>query len=535
MESTRDELAWQVAKLLEDHYQVSQLPLVDDVTTSGQRSASYSPRQARLPGMPEPPPDEWGSWDEYRDDNDPGFRVRDIRQNEVSTDEIVCLQDDELATARTAPEGSARTADTGEHFNGVDSPRFEQVKTASPSFGAKASELTIRYDAYGHGTTIDYPEESTVKRMKPNPADLGCMHIRVVFHKGKTGFEEHKELSAPPGTVLGGRYRVLSGLGAAAFSTTVRAVDTEKGDRHVCLKIIKHDKDFFDQSLDEIRTLTSLADAAEGAGSSLEEKRCLRLLDFFYYREHLILVTELLRDNLYDFQRFTKDHQPDTPYFTLGRLQGIARQLLIALEFIHGQGVVHCDLKPENIVFESYSACKVKVIDFGSACYETDRLGTYVQSRCYRAPEVVLGLPWDSRIDIWSLGCILCELWTGYAIFQNDGIQGMIARILGIIGNFPEWMMSQGKFVSKYFTADGLLFKANNEPQGFGIQQRTFTVIVPKKTSLHQRLRTSDANFLDFVTQCLQLDHRLRPSASELLAHHPWMTQTIYPDSISPT
>ena len=111
----------------------------------------------------------------------------------------------------------------------------------------------------------------------------------------------------------------------------------------------------------------------------------------------------------------------------------------------------------------------------------------------------------------------------------------MIARILGIIGNFPEWMMSQGKFVSKYFTADGLLFKANNEPQGFGIQQRTFTVIVPKKTSLHQRLRTSDANFLDFVTQCLQLDHRLRPSASELLAHHPWMTQTIYPDSISPT
>eukprot|EP00913_Durusdinium_trenchii_P014844 g13921.t1 len=110
----------------------------------------------------------------------------------------------------------------------------------------------------------------------------------------------------------------------------------------------------------------------------------------------------------------------DEPYFTMGRLQKISKQILTALEYVHSLRLIHCDLKPENILIKSYSRCEVKVIDFGSSCFVDDHLSSYVQSRSYRAPEVMLGLPYDQKIDLWSLGCIIAELWTGYVLFQND-------------------------------------------------------------------------------------------------------------------
>jgi len=66
----------------------------------------------------------------------------------------------------------------------------------------------------------------------------------------------------------------------------------------------------------------------------------------------------------------------------------------------------------------TWRRCEVKVIDLGSSCFISDHLSSYVQSRSYRAPEVILGLPYDQKIDIWSFGCILAELLTGSVLFQ---------------------------------------------------------------------------------------------------------------------
>ena len=57
--------------------------------------------------------------------------------------------------------------------------------------------------------------------------------------------------------------------------------------------------------------------------------------------------------------------------------------------------IIHCDLKPENILFKDSLKDKIKVIDFGSGCFDTEKGFSYVQSRFYRAPEVVLGLPYN--------------------------------------------------------------------------------------------------------------------------------------------
>ena len=71
------------------------------------------------------------------------------------------------------------------------------------------------------------------------------------------------------------------------------------------------------------------------------------------------------KDNLYDFYKYLKDHNQH--YFTLKKVQNVAKQALEALAYIHSLGMIHCDIKPENIVMKSFSRCEIKIIDFGLA------------------------------------------------------------------------------------------------------------------------------------------------------------------------
>lgn len=292
----------------------------------------------------------------------------------------------------------------------------------------------------------------------------------------------------------------------------------------VCMKIIKNDKDFLDQSLDEIKLLKFI-----NLNGDVDEHHVLKLFDYFYHKEHLIIVTELLRDNLYEFAKFNRESQQD-PYFTLGRLQKVTTQCLQALEYTHSLRLIHCDLKPENILIKSYSQAEIKVIDFGSSCFVDDHLSSYVQSRSYRAPEVMLGLPYDQKIDIWSLGCIIAELWTGFVLFQNDSVQSLLARILGIIGDFPYHIMTRGKYVPQYFTQDGQLYQEIDAP-ACPERGRRLHLLVPKKTSLRQRMRTDSEEFLDFLSCMLQLDSTKRPTATEAL-EHPFLTSCKFVDGL---
>ncbi|XP_010534602.1 PREDICTED: probable serine/threonine protein kinase IRE3 isoform X2 [Tarenaya hassleriana] len=231
--------------------------------------------------------------------------------------------------------------------------------------------------------------------------------LRIIHRKNRTGFEENKDLPIVLNSVIGGRYHVTEYIGSASFSKVVQAHDLcNKID--ICLKIIKNDKDFFDQSLDEIKLLKYV-----NKHDPSDEHHILRLYDYFYHQEHLFIVCELLRANLYEFQKFNQE-SGGKPYFNMQRLQIITRQCLEALVYLHGLGVMHCDLKPENILIKSYKRCEIKIIDLGSSCFRTDNLCLYVQSRSYRAPEVILGLSYDEKIDLWSLGCIIAELCSGF-------------------------------------------------------------------------------------------------------------------------
>ena len=82
--------------------------------------------------------------------------------------------------------------------------------------------------------------------------------------------------------------------------------------------------------------------------------------------------------------------------------------------------IIHCDLKPENVLLKKPLKSGIKIIDFGSSCFTDDALYNYIQSRFYRSPEVILGYPYDTQIDIWSFACLITELYTGQPIFTGN-------------------------------------------------------------------------------------------------------------------
>jgi serine/threonine protein kinase len=327
----------------------------------------------------------------------------------------------------------------------------------------------------------------------------------------------------------------------------------QQGHEEVCLKVIKNTKDFFDQSLDEIKILELLRQTGE-----CQDNHIIEMKTFFYYREHLIIVTELLRQNLFEFGKFILENNEE-PYFTVPRLAYITRQALISLRFVHTLGLVHSDVKPENILLGSYSRAQIKLIDFGSSCYLTDRQSSYIQSRSYRAPEVVLGLPYDGKIDVWSLGCVVAEMFTGDVTFQNDSIVSMLSRIEAICGPFPRHMIAQGRQSGRFFTKSGLLYEVVDDSDREGNKTAPgphddesetdnviqFDIFQPKTTRLSSRLgfdldlmdgfsednyRTNPADprrqeemmFTDFLSRLLTIDPDARPNAEEALKH-PWM------------
>ena len=210
----------------------------------------------------------------------------------------------------------------------------------------------------------------------------------------------------------------------------------------------------------------------------------------FYFRGHLCISTELLGMNLYEF---IKCH--DFRGFSLTLIRCFTRQLLSSLILLKSHKVIHCDLKPENILLAHPAHSEIKVIDFGSSCLENEKVYTYIQSRFYRSPEVILGMTDGLPIDMWSLGCILAELLTGYPIFPGENEQEQLSCIMEVFGP-PE------KHLIEKSTRKKLFFDSLGKPRltvsSKGKRRR------PSSKSLQQVLKCEDEAFLDFISRCLR-------------------------------
>ena len=159
------------------------------------------------------------------------------------------------------------------------------------------------------------------------------------------------------------------------------------------------------------------------------------------YDNRIVILAPALGQNLYLYQQYKFSRSKSKKVFTKKQIRTIAKQMCQGLKFMKRKGVIHCDLKPENILWTDSKCRSIALIDFGAGCESYENGFTYVQSRYYRAPETILGIPYDHQIDMWSAGCVLYELASGRVLFPGHDENEMLEYFHITIGQMPDDMI----------------------------------------------------------------------------------------------
>lgn len=298
------------------------------------------------------------------------------------------------------------------------------------------------------------------------------------------------------------RYEILEVIGKGSFGQVIRALD-HKTNQHIAIKIIRNKKRFHHQALEEVRILDHLRKKDKHSTHNV-----VHMLEYFYFRNHLCISFELMSLNLYELIK-KNNYQG----FSLSLIRRFAISLLKCLRFLKKENIIHCDLKPENVLLKERGSSSIKVIDFGSSCYTTQRVYTYIQSRFYRSPEVILGLPYGPAIDMWSLGCILAELYTGYPLFPGENEVEQLACLMEVLGVPPEEVIQAA-------TRRRLFFDSKGNPRC--ITNSKGRKRKPRSKYLQVFLRCNDSLFVNFIYRCLEWNPKKRMTPDEALKHS-WM------------
>ncbi|XP_034428971.1 homeodomain-interacting protein kinase 1-like [Hippoglossus hippoglossus] len=237
-------------------------------------------------------------------------------------------------------------------------------------------------------------------------------------------------------------YQVQSLIGKGAFGKVAKCLRMEDK-KIVAIKMIKKQGCNEKQTNREVAALKSL--------KSLDPDKCnlVRWYQEFTDKEHVCLVFEYLEKSLYDFIK-ERNSKP----LLLMEIRPIVQQLATALYHLKAAGLIHADLKPENVMLVNHlqEPFRVKIIDFGLACnISAARTGSYIQSLFFRSPEIILGYPFTEAIDMWSLGCIAASMYLGTWLYPGRSEYDMIRFISATQGQPPHNLLSLGSKTSHFF------------------------------------------------------------------------------------
>eukprot|EP00043_Microstomoeca_roanoka_P008439 m.81234 g.81234 ORF g.81234 m.81234 type:complete len:643 (+) comp14240_c1_seq1:420-2348(+) len=303
---------------------------------------------------------------------------------------------------------------------------------------------------------------------------------------------------------IGYRFEIMRGLGKGSFGDVVETFD-HKTKQPQAVKIIRNERRFHRQAQIEIKILEQLK-RSDRKGTH----HVVHLNEYFMFRNHLCITFDLMHQDLYNALK--KDGFKG---FTLTQVNKFCKSLLSCLRLLRRQKIIHCDLKPENILLTEKNNDDITVIDFGSACFEHQKIHSYIQSRFYRAPEVILSTGYSIAIDMWSLGCILAELYTGHPIFPGRDEKEQLMFQMEVLGLPPDHVLHSSKRGSVFFHSDGSP-RVTTDRKG--------RVHLPGTKSLSKALGTDDHVFLDFIQRCFDWDPQTRMTPKEA-SRHPWIAE----------
>lgn len=216
------------------------------------------------------------------------------------------------------------------------------------------------------------------------------------------------------------RYRIDELLGAGSMAHVYKAYDSEIN-RTVAIKVLKKnnclDSEYYNRFLSEAK-----------AAGFLSHPNIVTIYDIGTYEDTPYIVMELIEG------KSLGDLLEDNQTFDIKQTLRIMMQLAKALDYAHSKGIVHRDVKPDNIMFLPDGET-VKLTDFGiahrddSAANEKTQAGTLLGTPRYMSPEQALGEKLDGRSDLFSLGVLLYEMITGEKAFKSKSIVTLITQI----------------------------------------------------------------------------------------------------------
>ncbi|XP_064154064.1 dual specificity tyrosine-phosphorylation-regulated kinase 2-like [Anguilla rostrata] len=414
-----------------------------------------------------------------------------------------------LAKDRSADSsGSAKSADSG---SGAARPGRPPPLTPEQALKQHRHQLT----AAEQQEILGYPE---VYFLGPNAKKRPAAAAGGSANNG--GFDDDQGgYIHVPHDHLAYRYEFLKVIGKGSFGQVAKVYD-HKTRQHLALKMVRNEKRFHRQAAEEVRILEHLRKQDKTGAMNV-----VHMLESFTFRGHICMTFELLSMNLYELIKRNKFQG-----FSLPLVRKFALSILQCLEGLQRSKVIHCDLKPENILLKQQGRSGIKVIDLGSSCFEHQRVYTYIQSRFYRAPEVILGARYGMPIDMWSLGCILAELLTGYPLFPGEDEGDQLACMMEVLGMPPQKLLEQSKRAKNFFSSKGhpRYCTASTLPSGAvvltaGRSRRGKVRGPPGSKEWASALKgCEDAAFLDFLRKCLEWDPSVRMVPSGAL-RHPWL------------
>lgn len=334
------------------------------------------------------------------------------------------------------------------------------------------------------------------------------------------------------GDVLKRRFKVNEIVGQGTFAQVAHVVDLRNKSK-LALKIIKNIGKYRDAAKLEVNVLKHLKLPSHGEShhrlvSEAGRRLCAQMLDWFDYHGHICIVFEMLGRSVFDFMKMNQ-YQP----YPFEHVKAIAYQLTLAVNFLHKNKITHTDLKPENILFvndaydieypgskgsskiRQYLVVKdptIRLIDFGSATFEHEHHSKVVSTRHYRAIEVILELGWSYPCDVWSIGCILFELYSGTTMFQTHDNREHLAMMELILGTIPQKMGLKTK--TKYFNRQGRLMWDELSSTAQYIRRNCHPL---KHYNINHS--TDEMMLFDLIDSMLTYEPYLRITCSQALRH----------------
>ncbi|CAI4223366.1 unnamed protein product [Auanema sp. JU1783] len=234
----------------------------------------------------------------------------------------------------------------------------------------------------------------------------------------------------------------LIGKGTFAEVYTARH---EASRKLFALKFLPQDSDFdrriMESEVEIVRLVTQ---------NVAYRKHFPRIFCITSWNQYRCIVMEKMDIDLFSFLN-ANDGRP----IDLHHIRNIGKQVLSATSYLHSLGIIHTDIKPENIVIANAlkSPYDVRLIDLGCAIMSSaspSLTGRQIQSMFYRSPEVLLGSPFNEAIDIWSIGCVLAELYMGFPLYPGQSQRQMIKLITSTQGFPPQ--LEQSMYWTKYIS-----------------------------------------------------------------------------------